>query len=299
MKTLRALLTILMITAVMFGYGQDYAFSVMVNKGSNQINRGSSWEQLKTGAELQSGDQLKVSDNAYIGLLHSGGKTIEVKAAGTYSVADLEKRVPAGQSVAGKYADFLNKQMSAEAKKNRLSATGAVHRALGVAAINVLMPESAPVYNDEAVIRWEAVDADDVTYTVKVMNMFEEVLLSEEVEGTKYRIDFSDDKFVDETTLLLVVTTSEDETIKSNMIPMTRLSAGEKAEIREDLLALKQDVDAETALNNYILAGFYEENNLLVDALTKYEEAVALAPEVNAFQAYEEVLLRNGLKKEN
>ena len=56
------------------------------------------------------------------------------------------------------------------------------------------------------------------------------------------------------------------------------------------------EVDEETALNKYILAGFYEENNLLIDALTSYEEAIELAPDVESYkEAYVEFLLRNGL----
>ena len=58
------------------------------------------------------------------------------------------------------------------------------------------------------------------------------------------------------------------------------------------------DIDSETALNKYILAGFYEENNLLIDALSNYEAAIGLAPDVETFQeAYEDFLLRNGFKK--
>jgi hypothetical protein len=52
-----------------------------------------------------------------------------------------------------------------------------------------------------------------------------------------------------------------------------------------------------TALNKLILAGFYEENNLLIDAITAYEEAVKLAPDVSSYQEdYDEFLIRHGLK---
>ena len=72
---------------------------------------------------------------------------------------------------------------------------------------------------------------------------------------------------------------------------------GDKSEIvKENLEQLLSEVGGETALNKYILAGFYEENRLLLDALFYYEEAINLAPEVDSFkEAYEEFLFRNGL----
>ena len=56
-------------------------------------------------------------------------------------------------------------------------------------------------------------------------------------------------------------------------------------------------MSAETALNKFIMAGFYEENKLLIDAITAYEQAIKLAPDVPTYkEAYEEFLLRNKLK---
>jgi cytochrome c-type biogenesis protein CcmH/NrfG len=47
------------------------------------------------------------------------------------------------------------------------------------------------------------------------------------------------------------------------------------------------------------LAGFYEENKLFIDAITAYEQAIKLAPDVPTYQeAYEEFLLRNKLKNQ-
>jgi cytochrome c-type biogenesis protein CcmH/NrfG len=58
-----------------------------------------------------------------------------------------------------------------------------------------------------------------------------------------------------------------------------------------------EDIQQETALNKFIMAGFYEENKLFVDAIGAYEEAIKLAPDVPTYkEAYEEYLLRNKLK---
>lgn len=57
-------------------------------------------------------------------------------------------------------------------------------------------------------------------------------------------------------------------------------------------------MDPKSALTKYIMAGFYEENLLLIDALTAYQEAVALAPDVELYKTeYEEFLKRMEFKK--
>src|SRR5258708_24537157 len=129
------------------GYSQDYAFKVLANKGANEYKSGDGWQSVRTGASLKSGDELKVSENAYLGLVHASGKPLELKKAGSYKVADLAASVSGGTSVLNKYTDFILSSNSAEAKKNRLSATGAVHR--GEAALLTVFlppPQNASIY---------------------------------------------------------------------------------------------------------------------------------------------------------
>ncbi len=300
MKRISLIMTIALLAIGTITYGQGYTFRVLANKGTNQIKSGSEWVQLKTGATLKSNDEIKVGEAAYLGLMHSGGKTLEWREAGTFKVSDLANKVPAGKSVGAKYADFLASKMTAEAKKNRLSATGAVHRGAGDEEINVYAPNSVQVYNQVAILRWDALEGDGITYKVQLSNMFEDVLLSEETNNTFYELDLTDPKIKDSSILLFSVSTSEDEDIKSQSIAIRKLETDDKQKVDSGLGELMTDIEEESALNKYILAGFYEENNLLIDALTNYEKAIELAPEVETFkEAYEEFLLRNQLKSAN
>ena len=108
---------------------KDYAFKVLANKGVNEVKSGDTWMPLKTGASLKKNDEIKLGENSYIGLVHATGKPKELKVAGNYQVSKLEEQIGGGTSVLNKYTDFILSSNSAEAKKNRLSATGAVHRA--------------------------------------------------------------------------------------------------------------------------------------------------------------------------
>lgn len=300
MKNLKSILTVTLIVIATMAYSQNYTFRVMVNKGSNQVNSGGEWQALKTGAQLKENDELKVSENAYLGLMHAGGRTLEWKEAGTYKVSELAGKVSAGSSVASKYADFLANKMSAESKKNRLSATGAVHRAISEAEINVHMPGTVQIYRDNAIIRWDPVEGDNIVYKVTLKNMFEDVLISEETSETFYEINLAEEKIENQNVVLLTVSTADDENIASDVIAIKKLPSGDVEKVSNGLEELMSDIQDESALNKYILAGFYEENNLLIDALTSYEEAIRLAPEVDMYQeAYDEFLLRNGLKTSN
>jgi hypothetical protein len=67
MKTGRFLFAIGLILAGTPLFAQEYAFKVLANKGTNEVKSGDSWQALKTGASLKKGDELKVSENSYIG----------------------------------------------------------------------------------------------------------------------------------------------------------------------------------------------------------------------------------------
>ena len=277
---------------------QGYTFKVLANKGDNKVKSGADWQSLKTGTSLNEDDELSVSAGAYLGLVHSSGKTLELKEAGVHKVSELASKVSTGgSSVASKYADFVLSKMSAEGKKNRLSATGAVHRGSND-AIAVYMPSSVGVFNEKAIIRWDSLDNAN-TYTVTLRNMFDDVLLSIETNDPNIEIDLTREQIGKENVILLSVADKNDETVKSGTYAIKRLPTTDAEKVKSSLAELMSDVDSESALNNYILAGFYEENNLLVDAMTSYEQAIRIAPDVESYrEAYNDFLIRNRLKGE-
>ncbi|MEX2230908.1 MAG: hypothetical protein WD824_02010 [Cyclobacteriaceae bacterium] len=279
---------------------QDYAFKVLANKGNNEIKSGETWQPLKTGASLRAGDEVKLADNSYIGLVHVSGKPVEVKEAGVHPVSELESRVKAGSSVLNKYTDFILSSNSAEAKKNRLSATGAVHRDISSAApIKLILPDNqnSGIFNHAAVINWDGTNVAG-PYVITLKNMFEDVLIREETPETSYKIDLKDQKFAEENAILVEISSKADPKQVSKQHLIKKLSPAEVEKISSELKKIMGDVSEETAMNKLFMAGFYEQNNLLIDAIYAYEEALKLEPEVPTFrESYEEFLLRNNLKQ--
>lgn len=300
MKTKYVTLLSLLFIATTSLVAQDYAFKVLVNKGNNEIKSGDTWQPIKTGLTLKTGDELKLADNSYIGLVHATGKPIEVKQAGLHKVADLAAKVSTGTSVLNKYTDFILSSNSAEAKKNRLSATGAVHRDLEAAtAIQIMLPENqhSGIYNSAAIISWEGGKAEG-PFIVAINNMFGEELVKVETAESQLRVDLSDPKFAGQDAVLVQVFQKSDPSKKSAEKLIKKLSASEQAKIKLSLGEIMSDVADQTALNKFILAGFYEENHLFIDAVAAYEEAIRLAPEVSEFkEAYDDFLIRHGMKR--
>lgn len=295
MKKGRILLLVGFLTVSMFVNAQDYTFRVLANKGANEIKSGDGWQPVKTGASLKLGDELRVTENASIGLVHSSGKPLEVKKANTYKVADLAAQMTGGSSVLNKYTDFILSSNSAEAKKNRLSATGAVHRGLG---IKVFLPKNqlASVFNNVVYVNWDK--AEKGPYVVIFLNMFDDVLLKVETPENSVHVDLADPKFAGETAILVEVQSKATGAKSDERYLIKRLSPGEREKLKAPYTEISKELADETALNKVVLASFFEQNELLIDAITAYEEAIKLAPDNPTYQEYyEEFLLRNKLKE--
>lgn len=294
MRTTKIALLFVLISS--FATAQDYAFKVLANKGGNTMKSGADWVPLKTGATLKNGDELKIVENAYIGLVYNSGKPLELKQPGNYKVADLSAKMKGGSSVLNKYTDFILSS-NTEEKKNKLNATGAVNRDVLQHSIHVVLPENqlAGIYSHLAVVNLDTKAA--APYVVTVKNMFDDELNKFEITGTSFQIDLNDAKYARESAVLLEVKSKADPKAVSKTRLIKKLSAPEQANIKKKLAEFSTDLEEQTALNKLFLARFYEENNLIIDAITSYEEAMTLAPDVPMFkEEYDYFLTRHSLK---
>lgn len=297
MKTRKLSLVLALVFITSLVFGQDYAFKVMANKGSNEVKSGDSWQPLKTGSSLKSTDEIKIAPNAYLGLIHSSGKPVEIREAGTVKVADI--KVSPSASALNKYTDFILSS-NAEAKKNKLGATGAVERDLKqIKAIAVVLPsrDFPNVYNNAVVINWEGTKVSG-PYVVTIKDMFEDVVTKFETPEVSFTLDLSDSKFATKNAIFVEVNSKADPKLGSASYYVKQMPAADREKIKKQLDEILGDVSEETALNKIYLARFYEENNLLIDAIGEYEKAVKLAPDVPTFKEYyDDFLYRRGMKK--
>ena len=277
-------------------FGQDYAFKVLGNEGSNSSNPGGQWTTLKTGSIIKDNETVRVGANSYLGLLHSSGRSIELREAGDYPVADLVKKVSTGtSSIAGKYADFVLSKMASSGSGNNMAVTGAVERATDDNSIKVNLPSSVELFNPEAIITWGDVEGNH-DYKIILKNMFDEVIMETTVTEPMISLNFDDPKLRDQRLVIFNVRLKDDESIQSGEYGIKKLSKEEAETIKNSYETIKSEIGDDTALDKIILASFFEENNLIIDAATNYENAIKLSPDVDDFKnAYKQFLQRNGL----
>ncbi len=298
-------ITIMLVFGVGIANGQGYTFRVLANKGQNQVKKdgASTAVALKTGATLSDGDELIASQGAYIGLMHKSGKTLEVRTPGTKKVEDLAKMVNTkSASVSSRYAKFLANKMNEKEQPDyraRLNATGAVSRALaGDEQIQVLIPsEDASVLGDNAILNWDTPEGmEENTFIVTVKNIFDEEIMKKEVAGNSVELNFTDSKMQNEEGLWIInVKAKENLDVSSGDIAIKRPE--NPSQYDEGLNSLKAEVDEDSPLNKVIYASFYEENGLIVDALTAIEEAIKMNPDVEDFKIIrKDIIERNGIK---
>ncbi len=181
-----------------------------------------------------------------------------------------------------KYTDFILSSNSAEAKKNRLSATGAVHR--GLEDIKVFLPENqySSIYNNDLFVNWESKGGGP--YIVTLKNMFEDELFRAETPETSIEISLVDPKFVNESAILVEVKSKTDGKSVSEQHLIKKLPADEQKRIKTALTEINGEVKIKPRSTASSWAGFYEENKLLIDAITEYEKAIKLAPDEPSYK---------------
>jgi hypothetical protein len=287
-------ITILIVSCIpLLTNAQDYTFKVLVNKGKNEVKSTSGWQQIKVGANLKQADELKIAENSYIGLVHVTGKPLELKQSGSYKVIDLAAKVSGGSSVLNKYTDFI---LSESTQKKTLTATGAVHRGLG---IKVFLPptENAVVYGEVVDLNWDS-KKYPAPYVVKLKSVFGDELDVVETKENMIRIDLYGPKLKNEDNIIVEVTPKQGNSSNPDYYVLKKLSAADKERIKGSLREIETATAEKTALNQLVLAGFFEKNKLLIDASTAYQEALALAPDVPYFKdTYEQFLLKYALKE--
>ncbi len=273
---------------------QDTTFQILVVDGHVQVKKAEVWLPLNPGQMISPGDLIKVDKDAYVGMSHCTGHTLEIRKAGTYEAEQLSRQIGRQKlEIASRYASFYVSMLNG----NTPNKINPLERSASRGELNVYLPNSVDVFNDEVVIRWKDETALNEIYEVKLKNMFNEVLDVQEVGGTKTRLNFNNEKIAKERLIIVSVNSKDFKNQKSGDYGMKQLTPEEAEPIAQELNELKLEITGQqTALDKLILASFYEQNSLLADALTSYENAIELAPDVAAFRkAYEQFIFRNGL----
>ena len=287
MKTIRIIIVLTMVLFAMPCPAQQYAFMVLSSKGLTEVKSGEQWTSIKVGAQLKTTDEVKIPGNGYLGLVHASGKTLQVKESGNYKVVDLVSKVGNGSNALNKYTDFI--LSSEQEKKNKLAATGAVHRNVKKDIMLGLPsdPAKAELLGDHFLLTWTADGSS--SYKITVTDFHGDELASYDVAGNSHMIDLS--KGFENTPQILVKITSSNQNT-SDSYTVKKLTGHRNKKMNEAVSELGLSTET-TGLDKFILASFFEDKLMLIDALTAYKEAAEMEPDVYQ-EVYDQFLVRFG-----
>ncbi len=276
---------------------QNGELTIILNKGDNTYSSGADYNPVLLGATLSANDILRVTDNGYVALVQEEtGASLELKSAGDYSVMEMEQMIlEQSSTLLAKYGKFLMDKLNPDDVGNQnLNVTGAVERG-EEGLIKIFWPSVIDVYGSKAVVSWQKVDGI-MDYIVTIKNMFDEILEENEVNGMHFAMKLDQGKLKDEKLMIINVRVMENDGVYSRDYGIKRLSEEARMIIDTEFETLEVDAQEENVLNKLMLASFFEEKHLLVDAVTYYNEALVISPDPEGIQRlYDDFLQRNGL----
>ncbi len=279
MKTkLFSLATALLVSVISFAQG---TFTVLSAKGENVVQQGAEYSPLGPGMKLPANAKVMLGEGGAVELSNADGKTVNLNTPGIYTMNDVAGNFKADNSgIAQRYLAYVFNEMSGEDGGNtsNMSITGSVERSLENNGISLFSPESTYFMQKATTIQW-ASEADLGECTVKVLNLFDEPVLEEKVNGNIATLDLSNIEFEEDAIYKLVVTSSEKPGIKSGELILRVPSEEERAQFEEDLSEINKAKDEESPLYHALMAKFCKVNGLYVDAVAHFEKALVLAPE--------------------
>ena len=161
--------------------------------------------------------------------------------------------------------------------------------------VKVFLPDKdhAALYNPTFIVRWKSVE-EGMFYKVTFKDLFEDELLKMETTGNSVDVDWRNPKIADTDALLVEVQVKGNCGSKSPPNLVKKLSTKARAVVGKLISAQSNALKEENARGKFASAVFYEEHHLLIDALTAYEYAMALAPDEPEYRvAYNAFLVRN------
>ncbi len=277
---------------------QAFVFSVLANKGQNQIQQGTAWTTLKAGTKIQKGNTIKIEAGGYIGLMHSSGKTIEIKTPGQYTVPQLESKL-ATQSAgfAQKYTQFaLNSNGGSTKSYNQ---TGSVSRAVYKA--ETFTGDSITIIPSIPLTLALGIERDDLkdSMLIAITDFYGHPITSKNISDDHFTLDLSKYKF--KTDILAVSATAQNSFEVSEVMPPVMIyikNDAEAAKIKQEYDALVKELDLKNSLSHVTLASFFESYKMFDYATGHLKIASILSPDVEDYKnLMMEEIERNNLYK--
>lgn len=301
MKFIRLIVTILLILYTEKDiFSQGELFTVIASSGKVFLcgKDTTRWIQAATGSRVFKGDRIKTQDNSYLGLCHTNGRTLEILKEGIYMADDLSGKLAAeNTSVTKKLTDFLVGEIVIKNKSKSMKYISAVARE-NLTYIDKDFPAFTAVMDSSVTFRWYP--ARNIgTYAFRLMSPSGGTVLIKETTDTLIQVNIEELKLEPGKVYSWLVFNPEDPAVTSDSSRIITLSKSELEALRDSLADLESDLpDRMSPLNQIMIATFFENNKMNLNALDYYERSISYTGQVPEFQKkYLLFLIRAGLFK--
>lgn len=262
-------------------------FSVIFIKGKAELKSKKRWVDLKISDKLSDRDEIRLDREATLHLADSAGMPLLFTLPGVYKVGDFYDNSRASQVML--QDGVIVRGRTARVKQNFFGSA---------APIKVLLPMDSTfstVYAKKFVIRW--IDqANNGPYRVYIKNLFKETIASYDIPTVEMVFDLDEERYAKERVFYVVVSSMKNQKIRSVEHVFKRISIHERYRV-DDILNKEIILDNSRALDQLVLAGFYEEHALFTDAVNAYLESIRLGKDDLIYsEAFDIFLKRYGME---
>jgi hypothetical protein len=299
-KNILPLIMLIFLTLSYNAFAQEFVFKVLAINGKVLIKRnGSGWSSLKAGDKLFKDDSLDVKDNSYAGLVHLTGRTKELKKPGKYPVIKISKDISADKNnLSERLSNYVLKQLSeSDGVLNSddyhlwLQGTASVERGVEQ-KISLQFPAKTGLLNNLVSFSWNSESTGDVKFDFYIFDNTGKEIYKESVSTSKILVDLSSLNITQGADYYWNIKLANSSSFKTEKREFYLLNDNEKKAIMDSLALIRKTFDKEeSAIDKIVLAAFFSEHVLMVEAMKAYRDALKLAPDVEEYKRLYQLFL--------
>lgn len=283
-------------------------FSVLAIQGDVTVKRDkdNDWKKINPGEKLYSKDQIKISKGAYVGLIHSTGSPIEIKNSGNYTVQKLITQATGKKSndVTKKFTTYIIDEMtksddkSGAGYKGNMKTLGAVERSVGgsKAGIVARLPRGTYAIDSKLDFSWYPKSGVKL-YNFSLKNAEGKEVFKKAVSTTNLTVNLDEIKMNRGECYNWSVSS---DNAKSDDFCVMRMTVEDLKQVNNDISQINSEVGKNPgSIGHLVLASYYEEKNIVNRAISSYQQALKLSPNVDNYKKFYSLYLsRLGLNEE-
>ncbi len=249
------------------------SFSFIAVNGDVQYEEKGTWKKPLSGTKLPDGAKIKLGKNAYAALSHQNKQTIELKNEGSYAFNDLQAQANKQlSSITSKYVNYIVNNATARDHINTMSNKGMVYRKLGNNASIFLYQPPAQSFILEDMVTFVWSHNKNIKEYIFVLSNDEKEILQKEIKDTILTLNIQPYNLKPNECYFWKVIPKGHEDLESNEACIKRYSQEQKNTIYQDVQSIQNDL-GNTTLAKVVLANYYEDKKLYIEALNLYKQA--------------------------